>query len=98
MGTDGNSSPPYTRRAHAGGTYGESVPKRSRFVEQLAVDSKNVLIKWKTPGLIVGSVRDPDGGIFDVQRDPSRGWSCSCAGLGCVHVAAVRDVTDEAMS
>jgi hypothetical protein len=55
----------------------------------------DVLIKWRTPGLIVGSVHDPDG-IFDVRRDVLRGWTCSCAGIECVHVAAVQGVTDEA--
>ena len=40
----------------------------------------------------IARVRD-DRGIFDVTRGSASGWSCTCSEYGCVHVAAVRQVT-----
>ena len=104
MGTDGNGSPHYPHSAHAQKQTGESVPIRSPLVKGLPDDSglmsmrlesrDDVLIRWRTHGVIAGSVRDAQG-IFDVHWASSTGWVCSCSDeYGCHHVAALRQLTD----
>ena len=53
-----------------------------------------VVVKWRTPGLIVASVRDGLAGVADVRWTQSVGFSCSCGKQGCVHAAAVRRLVE----
>jgi len=52
----------------------------------------DVVITWRTPGVICASVRD-DRGVVDVRWSGSTGWSCSCGDLACHHIEAVRQTT-----
>jgi hypothetical protein len=52
----------------------------------------DVVIKWATPGVAFGAVRD-DHGIHDVTWTRTQGWSCTCQELSCVPVLAVRQAT-----
>jgi hypothetical protein len=54
------------------------------------------VIKWRTPGVISGAVRDPDRGIVDVEWTSSCGWRCPCGPRGeivCEHVRLVQRLT-----
>jgi hypothetical protein len=57
----------------------------------------DVVVKWKTPALVVASVRDGLAGVADVRRTAA-GWTCSCGKHSCVHVATVRALTAEAVA
>ena len=58
------------------------------------IATDDVTIKWRTPGVIAGSVRD-FAGVHDVTWSGSTGWCCSCAEPGpCAHVLAVRQTTE----
>jgi len=56
------------------------------------VTADDVVISWKTPGVVSATVRD-DRGVWDVRWSASTGWSCTCAEPGCAHAAAVRQLT-----
>jgi hypothetical protein len=55
----------------------------------------DVCILWKTESVTTARVRD-SGGIWDVHRSHLAGWSCSCPeNSSCVHVLAVRQLTQQ---
>jgi hypothetical protein len=55
----------------------------------------DLTVKWRTPDLIVASVRDDIAGVVDVRWSSGAGWSCTCRDeLNCCHVPAVQQLTE----
>jgi hypothetical protein len=58
--------------------------------------TSDLIIKWRTPALIVAYVRDPVAGVVEVRwTGGGAGWHCTCPEYSCHHIAAVRTVTAE---
>lgn len=55
---------------------------------------REVVICWRTPGVVSASVRD-SAGVWDVRWTTSQGWTCSCPEPCCCHVSAVKALTIE---
>ena len=58
--------------------------------------TNDIAVTWRTPGLIVGAVRD-NTGVHDVRWTSTSGWTCSCkdgyCGGCCCHCSAMKEVT-----
>ena len=61
-------------------------------VEPMTIfDNDEVVIRWRTPGVVAASVRDPVAGIVEVRHSGSTGWTCTaCGDLVCHHISAVK--------
>lgn len=58
-------------------------------------DEVEVLISWRTPGVVSASTRGADG-VRDVRWSSSQGWSCTCSESAlCAHVRSVQRVVEE---